>query len=316
MTEPVERAGGNRRPVMVTGASGMLGGNLTLDFVRRAPVVAMGWPRIASLPGVDMACVDLRDESAVAAVMRRTSPGTVIHCAALTDVDLCERDPVNAFAVNAQATRVLGREAAAVGAGIVFISTDSVFAGDRAPYDEGAAPGPVNVYAASKLEGEQAALATNPDALVLRVNIFGWSPSGSHGLAEWIVGRLRRGAEVTGYGDVLFAPITVWEVGRVIVAALGSGLRGIYHVACDEGSSKLDFAKAVAREFDLSEELVTESSVDRVTMAARRPKDTRLSPLRLSRALGREPPSMLDGVRELRRLELEGRRDSLRMLVG
>ncbi len=78
----------------------------------------------------------------------------------------------------------------------MHISTDAVFDGDRRLYREDDPPNPLSIYARTKLEGEQAVLQPNPQALVARVNLFGWSLSGKRSLAEFFFNNLKRGKSV------------------------------------------------------------------------------------------------------------------------
>ncbi|MFO1413416.1 MAG: dTDP-4-dehydrorhamnose reductase [Burkholderiales bacterium] len=146
--------------ILVTGTGGQVGGELARLLVPHGQVLAC-----------DRAALDLADADAIVAVMRRERPGLVINAGAYTAVDLAERERDAAFAVNARAPQVLAEEAKRAGALLVHYSTDYVFDGRAtAPYPEDAPTGPLNVYGASKLAGEQAIAATGAHALVLRTS--------------------------------------------------------------------------------------------------------------------------------------------------
>src|SRR5690606_24840503 len=118
---------------------------------------------------VDSRSCDVRDWPAVRDWISSTRPDIVIHAAAATNVDACERDPDLAFSVNALGTRNVARAAAAAGAALVYISTNYVFDGQRpAPYHEFDVPAPISVYGASKLAGEHEALNATNRCYVLR----------------------------------------------------------------------------------------------------------------------------------------------------
>lgn len=97
--------------------------------------------------------LDVTDADAVGAAVEGAE--VVVHAAALTQVDACEADPEPAAAVNDAGTRNVAEAAHACGARIVYLSTDYVFSGDAAPYDEDDVTGPLNVYGATKLAGER-----------------------------------------------------------------------------------------------------------------------------------------------------------------
>ncbi|RZJ77659.1 MAG: dTDP-4-dehydrorhamnose reductase, partial [Brevundimonas sp.] len=151
MAEPVH--------ILITGGAGQVG--LALQRV--------AWPDEVVIHAPDRAALDITDPAAVADAFARTPFKAVINAAAYTAVDKAETDRDAAFAVNATAPGLLAQAAADHGAAMLQVSTDYVFDGAKAePYGEGDATGPLGVYGASKLAGEQAVLAAHPRATVLR----------------------------------------------------------------------------------------------------------------------------------------------------
>lgn len=142
-TEPTSTGGRGR--VLVTGARGMLGSE-----------VYAAAPSNAEVAGVDIEDFDITDSRACQEAISATQPDAVVHCAAYTDVDGCERDSETALKVNSEGTRNVAGAARACGARLLYVSTDYVFAGDKQePYVETDRPSPLGVYGESKLRGEQ-----------------------------------------------------------------------------------------------------------------------------------------------------------------
>ncbi|MBN1459350.1 MAG: NAD(P)-dependent oxidoreductase, partial [Armatimonadetes bacterium] len=132
--------------ILVTGAKGMLGTNLRETLARDHHVV-----------GVDLEDFDITDETATREAIVGAHPELVVHAAAWTDVDGCERDPGRAFAQNGRGTLHVAMAAVEIGATLVYVSTDFVFDGSKGkPYTEFDPPNPLNAYGASKLAGEEA----------------------------------------------------------------------------------------------------------------------------------------------------------------
>ncbi len=157
MSEAAGPSGGPRK-VLVTGAKGMLGSDVCQVLSSRHRV-----------RGVDIDDFDMTDPDAVGAALAADRPELVIHCAAWTDVDGCEREPERAFEQNAGGARNVAAAAAEVGAELVYISTDYVFDGEKGePYTECDAPNPLNVYGASKLAGEEAVRSVLSDSFIVR----------------------------------------------------------------------------------------------------------------------------------------------------
>ncbi len=149
-----------RPTILVTGARGQVGGELVRLLAPYGEVV-----------GTDLESLDLGDVDAVRTALRGAKPALIVNAAAYTAVDLAEKEVDLAYAVNARAPGVLAEEARRLGAVLVHYSTDYVFDGARTtPYPEDAPTGPLNVYGASKLEGERAIAAVNVPALVFRTS--------------------------------------------------------------------------------------------------------------------------------------------------
>jgi dTDP-4-dehydrorhamnose reductase len=141
--------------ILITGAAGMLG----LDVV--AAATAAGHEPIARSRGE----LDITDPDALAASVNRAEVDAVINCAAWTDVDLAERSAEAAHAVNGEGAANVARAAAAAGAWTVHVSSDYVFAGEKAtPYLESDPVAPISIYGRSKLAGERAVAQAAPDA--------------------------------------------------------------------------------------------------------------------------------------------------------
>ncbi|HYD87721.1 MAG TPA: dTDP-4-dehydrorhamnose reductase [Vitreimonas sp.] len=134
------------------------GGQVARALARRGDVEVIGRPDF-----------DLLQPDAIAAEIVRRRPRVVINAAAYTAVDKAEDEPDAAMAINGEAVGAIARSSAEIGAALLHVSTDYVFAGDKsAPYVENDPTGPTGAYGASKLRGEQLALAANPRAIVLR----------------------------------------------------------------------------------------------------------------------------------------------------
>ncbi|MGC1650080.1 MAG: SDR family oxidoreductase, partial [Candidatus Sulfotelmatobacter sp.] len=162
--------------LVVTGASGLLGASV----LRSAS--ELGWETVGLChqhvirdSTIQVARVDLTDDSATRKLLFDLRPDAIVHCAAATNVDWCEDNPNEAQAINVQASAVLAETAATLNARLLYVSTDSVFDGQRGGYAETDEPAPLNVYAKSKLAGERETLQRHPAGTVVRVSIYGWN---------------------------------------------------------------------------------------------------------------------------------------------
>jgi dTDP-4-dehydrorhamnose reductase len=265
--------------VVISGSGGLVGGCLARRLARSHEVLA---PRRVEL--------DVTDSAAVARFVDRERPGLVVNCAVL-GVDECERDPVAARAVNADATRTLAAAAVSVGAEFLHFSTNYVFDGEaREPYSESDETRPVNVYGRTKDEGERAALEANARSYVVRTSwVFG---AGKESFLSTAHRELAAGRGVRAIGDTWASVTFVEDLSARVEELIGMGCHGLYHVVNEGVCTYEDFAREAARLAGLDEgeaarliETVTESEVRR---PARRPRYT---PLRshASAALGLRP---------------------------
>jgi len=299
--------------LLITGASGLLGINTAWEALQ-AGYEVIGWVNKRALPRAPFPtrAVDLTNAAATAAAWEEAQPDAVIHCAALANLDECERKPQYAYALNADAAGNLAALAKRDGAAFVHISTDAVFDGKRGGYTENDEPNPLSVYARSKLAGEGKVLATNPNAFVARVNLFGWSLSGHRSLAEWFLNNLRAGKKMRGFTDVFFCPLLANHLARLLFEALERGLHGLYHVVAADCMSKYEFGVLLARRFGLDASLIEPSSVENSGLSAARAHNLTLRADKFATAVNHPLPTIEDGVEEFHRQALNHYPESLR----
>ena len=189
---------------------------------------------------------------------------------------------------------------------MLYISTDSVFDGTCGHYAESDQPAPVNIYARTKLEGEQEVLGRNSLAAIARVNLYGWNAGPKRSLAEWILTQLNLGNVVPGFSDVSFCPVLANEVAEVMLGLLDRNLTGLYHVVGSERVSKYEFARRVASQFGFDPGQVVPTRLADAKLKARRPHDTSLNTEKIRAALGRPMSDVETGLRRFAQLQAQG----------
>jgi dTDP-4-dehydrorhamnose reductase len=282
--------------LLITGASGLLGINLALDAMSAHEVIAVDRGKLSGTP-FRIVRADLLDAGAVDSALDAAQPDGVIHCAALADLEACEADSSLARRLNADLPGQLARACKERGIRLAHVSTDAVFDGSKqGAYTEADVPNPLGVYAQTKLEGEQAVEAEYPEAVVARVNFYGWSLGGRRSLAEFFHNNLSTGKKVSGFTDVIFCPMLVNDTGRSLVKMLERGLSGLYHVVGPQPMSKYQFGVEVARKFGLDESAIAPKSVLASSLTARRAHNLWLSTNRLSTDMGESLPLFSTGL--------------------
>jgi dTDP-4-dehydrorhamnose reductase len=284
--------------LLITGASGLLGISLALEAMREHEVIGVDRGKLQSAP-FRVLKADVTDKSGLESVLNSVRPDWLVNCAALTNLDICEEVPDLANALNTEVPGGLAAMCTERNIRFAHISTDAVFDGEKnTPYTEDDPPNPLGVYAQTKLDGERAVRAANPQAIIARVNFFGWSLSGKHSLSEFFVNHLREGRSVNGFTDVIFCPIFVYHTAGLLLDMLETGLCGLYHVVGAQAITKYRFGVEIARRFGLDESLISPRSVEGSGLTARRAHNLWLSTHKLSTDLGREIPSFSTGFDE------------------
>lgn len=292
--------------ILVTGASGLLGLNLALEAAREHTVFATVNRNTLNTSAFSVLQVDLLAPGAVERLLDQTQPEWVIHCAALANLDACEANPALAEQLNTELPRKLAVYVAKGGARLVHVSTDAIFDGQRGDYSEEDSPNPLGVYAQTKLGGERAVTGANPDAIIARVNFYGWSLTGKRSLSEFFFYNLQAGKPVLGFTDVYFCPLLTNDLAHILIKMLEKGLGGIYHVVSSECISKYNFGVALAHKFGLDEDLISPSSVVQAGWKAARSPTLTLRTEKLSRALGNSLPGLSPGLERFYTLYQQG----------
>ncbi|MDD5655966.1 MAG: SDR family oxidoreductase [Elusimicrobia bacterium] len=285
--------------LLLTGASGFIGGRLRRELVRDWDII--GTRSTRAEPG--LLPLDLTDPGQIERVFAGAAPEAVVHAAAMADPDACERAPDLAFRVNRDATALLAGLCARAGARLVFFSTDLVFDGGQPMSTEDAPPRPICVYGRTKLEAEAAALDAGGSAAVLRVaTVYGHSFGSRKSFLDALLAVLSRGERARVFSDQWRTATSCAQLPRVISALLGRGeISGVFHWTGATRASRWEFAREACRVFGFPEDLLEPASMDQARLPAPRPRDTSLDSTRLSGLLGIELLSLRGGLELARR---------------
>lgn len=282
--------------ILVTGASGLLGLNMALEASQQHEVFGSVNSNVIQTTAFTVIQSDLTVPGALEKLIDESQPEWVINCAALANLEACEANPALAEKLNSELPEKLANYVAKGGARLVHISTDAVFDGKHGGYTEEDQPNPLSLYARTKLKGEQVVLAANPQAIVARVNLFGWSLSGKRSLAEWFFNNLSAENSIMGFTDVYFCPLLTNDLAKILLKMLDIGAQGLFHVVSSECSSKYDFGVRLARLFDFDETLIRPALVSEAGLAAVRSPNLTLNSDKLSTELGVSPPDLKAGL--------------------
>jgi dTDP-4-dehydrorhamnose reductase len=281
-----------RARVLVTGASGLLGGRLAVLLAPGADVVC-GRHRAPGPDGLSEVALDLLSLASLEAAFASARPTAVVHCAALADADACERDPEAARRHNVEGSAHLARLCRRAGTRLVALSTDLVLGGHRAWSAEDAPADSALVYARTKREAEAAVLAEAPGSAVVRVALVVGRGHGPRRTAsEGIADALRAGRTLRLFTDQHRTPIDPESVADLVARLLDSDGAGRFHAGGPERVSRYDLGRRVAAVFDLPAEGLVATRQDEATTGAPRPADVSMDSGRARRELGWVPRAL------------------------
>lgn len=286
--------------LVVTGASGLLGLNLSLVAARQGAVVT-GLVNSRSLQGVpfEVRQTNLLDTDAALEIIAASRPEAIIHCAAIASINAAEQQPELAWKLNAEVPGKLAEAAKSWGVPFVHISTDAVFDGIKGDFRETDPTGPLSIYGRAKLAGEQAVSAANPDAIIARTVFYGWSLSGNRSLAEFFFNQLTTGEPMKGFTDLIFCPLYVEDLAQALLEMIEKQLSGVYHVVAPDHLSKYEFGVRIARKFGLDADLIEPVQTGNVDRGAPRSLNLTLNTEKLQQALGHGLPGVDAGLARL-----------------
>ena len=274
-------------PILITGATGMLGSALTA-------LCADSGECWSALPEANL---DITDEPAVRSALSRFAADggrVVINAAAYTDVERAEDDEARAFAVNDAGAANVAAAAKQESLELVHVSTDFVFDGRKdGAYVEDDEPNPLSAYGRSKLAGERSVLQACPDALLVRT-AWVYGPGGTN-FPSKILSLARDREELQVVDDEVGSPTSTVDLARGIIELCRRGATGVYHLAGSGRCSRYEMAEEIVQAAGLATRLVPVSG-DVFPTKAVRPRNSVLS-IEKARRLGVDMPPWRESLR-------------------
>jgi dTDP-4-dehydrorhamnose reductase len=275
------------KKLLITGASGMLGG----AFMREADA---SWHVVGAChraPCEGLLQLDFTKPDVVSRAVREGGFSHIVHCSAIRDPDYCLAHPEEMELANTGASRMVAEAAQATGAVLCYISSDYVFDGTQPPYRETDAPCPINVYGKSKLAGEDAARSVNEHVILRIPALYRTDLSDAGSVLTKFAGLLADGQTLTLDAETVRYYTLADDVAAAGLFLLDSGFRGVIHVSADESVTKSGFARLAAMALGYGPERVLDGPPP--TSGDARPHNSRLDTT-LYRSLGgprMRPPS-------------------------
>ncbi|MCC6695512.1 MAG: NAD(P)-dependent oxidoreductase [Candidatus Hydrogenedentes bacterium] len=290
-----------RKRLMVTGAGGFVAGSIIQDAVNgwevhgvsRSPApVEMSNLVWHQLPEVDADC--LHD------VFHDIEPDALIHTAALADIDFCEANKELAEQVNTTLTRELAELCEDHDTRVVFLSTDTVFDGERGLYTEDDPPHPVNFYGTTKVRAEEAVASVGGNAVIARVALVMGLPvlGAGNSFVSRMIATLEAGKNATAPSNEVRSPVDVFTLGRALVELAGNDFLGRIHLSGNDVLNRYDMMLRIAARLGYAPDRIIAQDPSGIPGRAPRPRDVSLSNAK-ARAVLQTPMAGLDEGLEL-----------------
>ncbi len=291
MTPVTSRGLPRARVIAVTGSDGMLGTEIVKQLRRLEGV------KTAPLTLADM---DIRDALAVRDRLKALQPDLLIHTAAFTQVDMAEKDPLEARLVNAEGTKNLAFFCRESGVEMIYISTDYVFDGEKgAPYIESDPVCPINTYGRTKAEGERYVAGLLNRYKIVRTSwLNGLGGAYTRNFIETILRIASQRNALSVVEDQIGSPTFTFDLARQLILLMEIPESGIFHITNSGSCSWFEFAREIVANANLKGVEAHPISSAQFRSLARRPRYSVLENRRLAQ-LGLEPlPAWQAGLRE------------------
>jgi dTDP-4-dehydrorhamnose reductase len=290
------------KTILVTGSNGLTGQKITervlatKDFNLIAS--SKGENRFPVKEGYVYAEMDILNPANVAEVVAKYKPDAIIHTAAMTNVDTCESQKELAHELNVAAVETLIQVCKEFDVQLIHLSTDFVFDGANGPYDELAPTCPLSYYGQTKLEAENAIIATGGKWAILRtIIVYGIvSDMSRSNIVLWAKGALEKGEPINVVNDQWRMPTLAEDLADCCLLAVSKNAQGVYNASGKDMMSISELVGKVADYWNLDKSLIKEISAATLNQSAKRPVRTGFILDKTIRDLGYQPRSFQEGL--------------------
>jgi len=270
--------------ILITGGTGLFGLNFYKQFYQKYNIFLIGNKK-REITNVKVYYIDLFDIIKFSNFCTKKKIDTVIHAAAITDIENCQKNKKICFKTNVVLTKLLSKICNLNKIKFIFISTDQIFNRNISYKSELLKTNPCNYYGYSKCIAEKEVLIINRNSLVIRTNFFGYGTKYRKSFSDWIISNLKKNNKINAFDDVYFNPLYLRNLNSYLVNLIKLESKGIFNLASDKKLSKYEFAIKIATIFKLDIKLIIKSKFSSNTKLIERPRDMTLSNNKLKKKL-------------------------------
>jgi dTDP-4-dehydrorhamnose reductase len=296
------------KKILVTGSNGLLGQKIIYQLLEMKTyeiiAAARGENRLNEQRGYTYHDLDITNEKQVHEIIDYYQPDVVIHPAAMTNVDACEKDHEGCYAANVLAVKYFTQalkknKTTGYDPHFIHLSTDFVFDGKNGPYKETDTPHPLSYYAESKLESEKVVETSGLKwAIVRTIIIYGVTDGNQRSnIVLWVKNSLTNGQRINVITDQHRSPTLAEDLAQGCISIAEKGATGIYHLSGPETHSIWHLAEIIADYWKLDKTLMNPVTSQELNQPAKRPPMTGFILDKAKKDLGYQPKTFLEGLK-------------------
>lgn len=289
--------------ILITGSNGLLGQKLVRCLAARPEFFCIATSRGNRRFQIDTSNIlyesmDILQHSTLKNILEKHNPEVVIHTAAMTQADQCEKNKELCYQVNVEAVKKLVEYCEKLQIHFIQLSTDFVFDGKAGPYDEEDTPNPVNFYGETKYHAEQITLNAKCSSTVIRtILVYGYTENlNRSNIFLWVKNKLEKEEPIQVVNDQVRNPTLVDDLVSGCMLASVNKKNGIYHIGGKDTISPYQFACKIAAFYGLNTSLIAPVHADIFKELARRPLVTGLNIGKAVKELTYHPHSLPEGI--------------------
>lgn len=292
--------------ILVCGSNGLLGQKLAWMLAADSQYEVLNTSHHRNFVLVnflfDYTQLDISVRGDVKSLVSSFRPDVIFNAAAMTNVDLCEKEREQAWKMNVVGVENLVEIARRINAKLIHISTDYVFDGKTPPYDENSRVNPVNYYGKTKLAGENAVLTGGIEHAILRtIVVYGTGVGVRNNFALWVVKNLQEGKSIRCVDDQISNPTHVQDLAQAMINCVKYDGKGIFHTSGGQVASRYDFAVRAAEIFGLDKQLIERIKTPDLVLPAVRPLNTTFIIDKARKEIHYNPMNVTQGLELLKR---------------
>lgn len=287
--------------ILYTGANGLLGQKIsvaTSQYSNHAFLAtARGANRTKYLGTAAYASMDITDRTEIKSVLSEFRADVIVHGAAMTHVDECEKHKELAYRLNVVGTQNIVDAAKEINAHLIFISTDFIFDGQDGPYDENGVPNPISYYGETKLQAERIVQTVDTWSIIRTALVIGIAEDLSRSnIILWAKGALEKAQPIRIVSDQFRSPTLAEDLAQGALLVATQRAQGIFNISGPDFMSIYQLVEAVAKYFGLSMANVDKVNSSMLNQPAMRPPRTGFDISKAIQILGYRPHSLEEAL--------------------